>query len=90
MIGTIKNNPLSPHVVILIDMSRTIEAEYVAEEKVLKLTEPLTGVRNHEMVRVTLDDGIVVPERGDWPTVSEEGGRDLAQAVREAFGRDIA
>jgi hypothetical protein len=70
-------------------MSRTIEAEHIAEEKVLKLTEPLAGVRNHEMVRVTLD-GPVAPERGDWPTVSEEGGRDLAQAVREAFGRDIA
>jgi hypothetical protein len=70
-------------------MSRTIEAEYIAEEKVLKLAEPLAGVRNHEMVRVTLD-GTVAPERGDWPTVSEEGGRDLALAIREAFGRDIA
>jgi hypothetical protein len=70
-------------------MSRTIEAEYIAEEKILKLTEPLASVRNHEMVRVTLN-GSVAPDRGDWPTVSEEGGRDLAQAVREAFGRDIA
>jgi hypothetical protein len=70
-------------------MSRTIEAEYIAEEKVLKLTEPLAGVRNHEMVRVTLD-ATVPPDRGDWPTVSEEGGRDLALAIREAFGRDIA
>jgi len=70
-------------------MSRTIEAEYIAEEKVLKLTEPLAGVRNHEMVSVTLNDP-AAPERGDWPTVSEEGGRDLARAVRDAFGRDIA
>lgn len=70
-------------------MSRTIEAEYIAEEKVLKLTEALAGVRNHEMVHVTLNVP-VAPDRGDWPTVSEEGGRDLAQAVREAFGRDIA
>jgi hypothetical protein len=70
-------------------MSRTIEAEYIAEEKILKLTEPLAGVRNHEMVSVTLNDP-ATPERGDWPTVSEEGGRDLARAVREAFGRDIA
>jgi hypothetical protein len=70
-------------------MSRTIEAEYIAEENVLKLAEPLAGVRNHERVRVTLD-GTVAPERGDWPTVSEEGGRDLALAIREAFGRDIA
>jgi hypothetical protein len=70
-------------------MSRTIEAEYIAEEKVLKLAEPLAGVRNHEVVRVTLD-ATVAGDRGDWPTVSEEGGRDLALAVREAFGRDIA
>jgi hypothetical protein len=70
-------------------MSKTIEAEYIAEEKVLKVTEPLAGVRNHEMVRVTLN-GTVAPEGGDWPTVSEEGGRDLARAIREAFGRDIA
>jgi hypothetical protein len=70
-------------------MSRTIEAEYIAEEKVLKLTEALAGVRNHEMVRVTLNVPLA-PDRGDWPTVSEEGGRDLARAVREAFGRDIA
>lgn len=70
-------------------MSRTIEAEYIAEEKVLKLTEPLDGVRNHEMVRVTLN-ATLAPERDDWPTVSEEGGRDLARAVHEAFGRDIA
>jgi hypothetical protein len=70
-------------------MSRTIEAEYIAEEKVLKLSEALPGVRNHERVRVTLNE-FVAPDRGDWPTVSEEGGRDLAQAVREAFGRDIA
>ena len=70
-------------------MRRTIEAEYIAEENLLKLTEPLAGVRNHEMVRVTLDRP-AAPERGDWPTVSEEGGRDLTRAVREAFGRDIA
>ena len=69
-------------------MGRTIEAEYNAKDKVLKLTEPLAGVCDHEMVRVTLD-GTAAPERGDWPTVSEEGGRDLARAVREAFGRDI-
>jgi hypothetical protein len=68
-------------------MDRTIEAEYIAEEKVLKLAEPLAGVRNHETVRVTIDDRRTT-ERGDWPTLSEEAGRELARAVREAFGRD--
>ena len=68
-------------------MGRTIEAEYIAEEKVLKLAEPLAGVRNHEKVRVIIDDSRA-PESGDWPTLSEEAGRELARAVREAFGRD--
>ena len=68
-------------------MDRTIEAEYIAEEKVLKLAEPLAGVRNHETMRVTIDDRRTV-DRGDWPTLSEEAGRELARAVREAFGRD--
>lgn len=68
-------------------MERTIEAEYIAEEKVLKLAEPLAGVRNHEAVRVTIDDRKIA-DRGDWPTLSEEAGRELARAVREAFGRD--
>jgi hypothetical protein len=68
-------------------MGRTIEAEYIAEERVLKLAEPLAGVRNHEKVRVTIDDSRA-PERSDWPTLSEEAGRELARAVRDAFGRD--
>jgi hypothetical protein len=68
-------------------MSRTIEAEYIAEGNVLKLAEPLAGVRDHGKVRVTIDENIPA-DRGDWPTLSEEAGRELAQAVREAFGRD--
>ena len=65
-----------------------IEADYIAEEKVLKLAEPLVGVRNHEKVRVIIDDGRA-PESSDWrdwPTLSEEAGREFARAVREAFG----
>jgi hypothetical protein len=37
-------------------MDRTIDAEYIAEEKVLKLAEPLAGIRNHETVRVTIKE----------------------------------
>jgi hypothetical protein len=66
---------------------RTIEAEYISDEKVLRLAEPLAGVRNHEKVRVIIDDSRP-PEPDDWPTLSEEAGRELARAVREAFGRD--
>lgn len=68
-------------------MSRTIEAEYIAEGNVLKLAEPLAGVRDHGKVRVTIDVSVTA-DRDDWPTLSEEAGRDLARAVREAFGRD--
>jgi hypothetical protein len=68
-------------------MSRTIEAEYIADGNVLKLAEPLAGVRDHGKVHVTIDESIPA-DRGDWPTLSEEAGRELAQAVREAFGRD--
>ena len=68
-------------------MGRTIEAEYIAEDKVLKLAEPLVGVRDHEKVRVTINE-TATAGRDDWPTLSEEAGRELAQAVREAFGRD--
>ena len=83
-----KENNSSPHIVYPVPMDRTIEAEYIAEERVLKLAEPLAGVRNHETVRVTIDDRRTTTERGDWPTLSEEAGRELALAVREAFGRD--
>ena len=27
-------------------------------------------------------------QRDDWPTLGEEAGRELARAVRDAFGRD--
>lgn len=68
-------------------MSRTIEAEYIADGNVLKLAEPLAGVRDHGKVRVTIDESVPA-DRGDWPTLSDEAGRELAQAVRDAFGRD--
>ncbi len=70
-------------------MSRTIEAEYLAEENVLKLAEPLAGVRDHGKVRVTIDESVPA-DRGDWPTVSEQAGQELAKAINEAFGRDLA
>lgn len=68
-------------------MSKPIEAEYIASEGVLKLTGPLEGVRDHERVLVTVD-AVPAAGRGDWPTLSPEAGRELAAAVREAFGRD--
>jgi hypothetical protein len=68
-------------------MSRTVEAEYIADGNVLKLAEPLAGVRDHGKVLVTIDERVPA-DRGDWPTLSDEAGRELAQAVRDAFGRN--
>lgn len=71
-------------------MSRVIEAEYLAEERVLKLTRPLEGVADHELVQVVVEQN-PSGNRNDWPTLSEDAGRELARAVRDAFGReDIA
>lgn len=68
-------------------MSKTVEAEYLAEQQILKLAHPLDGVGDHELVRVVVEPASIA-DRSDWPTLDENAGRDLAQAVREAFGRD--
>jgi hypothetical protein len=36
-------------------MSQAIVAEYDASENVLRLAEPLTGVKDHEKVRVSIE-----------------------------------
>jgi hypothetical protein len=36
-------------------MSRAIIAEYDASENALRLVEPLTGLKDHEMVRVSIE-----------------------------------
>lgn len=72
-------------------MGRTIEAEYLAEQNVLKLTEPLTGVRDHAKVAIEVRE---TQETSGKPwlalagSLDEEAGRTLARTVREAFGRD--
>lgn len=68
-------------------MSRTIEAEYLAEERVLKLARPLDGIADHARVHVVIEQHSSV-QPDEWPTVGEKAGRELARAVRDAFGRD--
>ena len=68
-------------------MREVIEAEYLADERVLKLTRPLDGVSDHERVRVVVEQ-TAATEHGGWPTLGHEAGRELARAVRDAFGRD--
>ncbi len=68
-------------------MSKAVEAEYLAEEGLLKLARPLEGISDHERVRVVVETTSATAS-DDWPTLSDEAGRELAQKVREAFGRD--
>ena len=73
-------------------MARTIEAEYLAEQNVLKLAEPLTGVRDHAKVAVEIKDSSTTDSQ-PWMvlagTLDEHSGREVARAVNEAFGREI-
>jgi hypothetical protein len=73
-------------------MSRTIEAEYIAEQNVLKLSEPLTGVRDHAKLAVEIRDSSS-PEFQPWLALADSlgahSGSEVALAVNEAFGRDI-
>jgi predicted DNA-binding antitoxin AbrB/MazE fold protein len=68
-------------------MSKVIEAEYLADERILKLAQPLDGLADHERVQVVIERRLI-PERNDWPKLDEDAGRELARAVRDAFGRD--
>jgi hypothetical protein len=43
-------------------MSRAIVAEYDASENALRLAEPLTGVKDHEKVRVSIEIRDRAPE----------------------------
>ncbi len=73
-------------------MARTIEAEYLAEHNVLKLTEPLTGVRDHAKLAVEIK-ALPTTESQPWMafagTLSGKSGREVARAVNEAFGREM-
>lgn len=72
-------------------MTRTVEAEYIAGENILKLAKPLTGVADHAMVSVEIKQAVVDSDQ-PWlalaGSLTEEEGRELARTVRDAFGRD--
>lgn len=86
------NRPSLTTVRILLAMSKVVIAEYDAERQSLKLSEPLIGVRDHEKVRVAIEGAVAQDGERPWmkcaDILSPEAGRQLAQAVREAFGRD--
>lgn len=70
-------------------MTKVVIAEYDARENALRLAEPLAGFRDHEKVRVSIDE----PEQeGDRPwlalrgILSPEAGDSLAAAIDQLFG----
>lgn len=66
-------------------MSRTVEAEYIAEGNVLRLAEPLPGVRDHEKLRITID-GSGAAERGE-PSILREDDTVSERLARAANQR---
>ena len=71
-------------------MTKVVIAEYDAQENALRLAEPLAGIKDHERIRVSIDE----PTRGngDRPwlalqgSLSAEAGESLAAAIEEMFG----
>ena len=70
-------------------MAKVVIAEYDAKEKVLRLVEPLTGVKDHTRIAVSVD----VPQHdGDRPwlafrsALSADAGDSLAKAIDKIFG----
>lgn len=74
-------------------MARTIEAEYLAEQNVLKLTAPLTDVRDHTKLAVEIKEVSATPQAQPWMSLAGSldghSGREVTRLVNEAFGRDL-
>jgi hypothetical protein len=73
-------------------VTNVVTAEYGSEEKVLRLTEPLEGVRDGEKVRVQVQT--LAPETSGDPArpwmefrgvMSGEAGESFARAIEEMF-----
>ena len=68
-------------------MTKVLKAKYDAAENVLRLVEPLDGVKDDETVSVTVETP-VDPDR-PWlalsGSLSKEAGDSLAQAHEELF-----
>jgi len=70
-------------------MTKVIIAEYDALENALRLDEPLAGIKDHQRIRVAIDEPA---SDGDRPwlamrgILSAEAGASLAAAIDEMFG----
>ena len=70
-------------------MTKVVIAEYDAQENALRLAEPLAAIKDHERVRVAIDEPAGDRDR-PWLAMrgilSDEAGRSLAAAIDEMFG----
>lgn len=70
-------------------MSKVVTAEYDATQNILRLDEPLEGVRDHEMVQVQVIAAEKEKPEPPWMalrgSLSKEAGEELSQAVNEMF-----
>lgn len=65
-------------------MSKLILAEYDAEHQTLKLPEPLAGVKDHERVRVAIEESAGPLER-PWMTLRGCLPHETAEEIRRAL-----
>jgi hypothetical protein len=67
-------------------MTKTVTAEYDAEQRTLRLPEPLEGLSDGQRVEVTVN---AEPSNPDWwrfcGVLSGDNGESFARAIDEAF-----
>jgi hypothetical protein len=72
-------------------MDKVVTAVYDATQNMLRLAEPLDGVRDHEMVRVRVTASREDAGKTESPSMalngilSEEAGEELSQAINTLF-----
>jgi len=73
-------------------MAKIISAEYDAENRVLRLPEPLEGVRDHERLTVAINPG--PGEARGWMALRaclpREAAEELSRILAEAAAPDAA
>ncbi len=72
-------------------MSKVILAEYAAAHRALKLPKPLEGVQDRQRVKIAIAEAADKAEP-QWKRhrgiFDGDAGRQIAAAIREAFGRE--
>jgi len=70
-------------------MGKTLTARYDAAENVLRLAEPLEGVKDHDEVKVTVEEKPPLDPERPWLAfsgiMSGEQGEEFARVIEEMF-----